>query len=295
MSAAALAACVAASSVAVAEANHEKDPPSDDVAFERPITRTDVYPTECGARAAEDVAAAKGLHAAAKWYFARERFAEAAEAWTESYRFDCTAHALLRNIAAALERLGDDRGAQHARGQYLARAPEPYATGAVRDYLEGSENSRALEPSPPMSARARTPAPVPMSEPVSGETSPSTEPPATAIYITLVAGGLSALAGATMLTVGRLQTLGSCPGAAVDCTRTEVREAEQGIALQHAGGVTTTLGVVAALSAGVALWVALDGPDDGEPAGGSAVGGASPRPSWRLGVRPTGFVVARPF
>jgi len=211
--------------------------------FTRPAVRPDIYPTQCGEREEADVEAAKGLHRAAKLHFSREHYAEALDAWTASYRFDCSAHSLLMNIATAYERLNDVVGARRALGQYLARAAEPYASGAVEKYrrLLAQPVLRRL-PDPVMPAETPTvPAPrVPLGP-----------------WVTLGVGAGVGLAGVALFTAGAVKTQQSCPDAASLCTRVEQQDAEAGIDFQHAGGALMVVGLTSMATAGVWAWTAL--------------------------------------
>lgn len=240
----------------------EQEPPSE-LSFDRPVVETDVYPAECAEREESDVEAAKGLHRAAKLYFARERYAEAVDAWTASHRFDCTAHRLLLNVASAYVRLGDVVGARKALAQYLARAPEPYEEGAVEKY-------QALL-AKPVPRRLAEPTPDPAEPEV-----PSPEVPLAA-WLTLGVGSAATVAGVALFAVGAVQTQQSCPEDPPSCTRVERTDAERGVTFQHAGGVMMALGVSSMAAAGLLTWIVLEAP------------AASPELSLHLG--PTGVVL----
>lgn len=229
-----------------------RDPAPEDAppepSFDRPVVETAVYPAECSEREEADIDAAKGLHRAAKLYFARERYADAVDAWTSSHRFDCTAHRLLLNIATAYERLGDVVGARAALAQYLARAPEPYAEGAIDKYealLQRHVPRRLVEPTP---------------EPGGPEVAASEVP--LSAWITLGAGAATTAAGVALFTVGAVQTQRSCPEDPSSCTRVERLDAEEGITFQHTGGVLMALGLTSMAVAGVLTWVAIEAPDN---------------------------------
>ncbi len=243
-----------------------KDPvpeePTSKPSFDRPVVETDVYPSECAEREESDIEAAKGLHRAAKLYFARERYAEAVDAWTASHRFDCTAHRLLLNIASAYERLGDVVGARKALGQYLARAPEPYQEGAIEKY------ERLLDK--PVPRRLADPIPDPTEPDV-----PSAEVPLAA-WITLGAGSAATVAGVALFAVGAVQTQQSCPDDPPSCTRVQRLDAERGVTFQHAGGVLMAIGLSSVAAAGILTWAVLEAPEE--------------RPQLALHIGPTGLV-----
>ena len=82
------------------------------------------YP-ECTAEPTEgDVAAAKGAFQAGQASFNEADYARAITYWEDAYRRDCTAHALLLNLARAYELGGDKEQAVEALQTYLARKPE---------------------------------------------------------------------------------------------------------------------------------------------------------------------------
>ncbi|HVY45832.1 MAG TPA: hypothetical protein VHB21_08135, partial [Minicystis sp.] len=54
-----------------------------------------------------DLDAAKGAHKAATEFNERGEYDKAIQYWRDAYNFDCTAHALLINIANAYEKKGD--------------------------------------------------------------------------------------------------------------------------------------------------------------------------------------------
>lgn len=224
----------------------EDDPP--EPRFDRPIVQTDLYPAECPEREDGDVEAAKGLHRAAKLYFSKERYAEAVEAWTESHRFDCTAHRLLLNIATAYERLGDVVGARTALAQYLARAPEPYDEGAIEKY----------------EALLQKPVPRRLPDPIPEPGDPVVPPPEVPLsaWITLGVGAAATVTGVALLTVGALQTERSCADDPLSCTRVERLDAEEGITFQHAGGALMALGLTSMAAAGLVTWIVLEAPEN---------------------------------
>ena len=65
------------------------------------------YPTCSRPPTAEDTKAAQGAHQAAKRLYDKESYETAIEAWLAAYELDCSAHALLINIARANEKQKD--------------------------------------------------------------------------------------------------------------------------------------------------------------------------------------------
>lgn len=106
---------VAATSVVAAPAGAQPAP-LDAVSRDYPACRAGAP-----APTVEDVAAAKGLHAAARRHFERGAFEAASRRWGEAYRLDCSAHRLLLNLARAEGRRGRKARAWALRALYVAR------------------------------------------------------------------------------------------------------------------------------------------------------------------------------
>lgn len=86
--------------------------------------QTRPYP-ECTAEPTEsDIAAAKGAFQAGQASFNEADYDRAITYWEDAYRRDCTAHALLLNLARAYELKGDKAQAVEALQTFLARKPE---------------------------------------------------------------------------------------------------------------------------------------------------------------------------
>jgi tetratricopeptide (TPR) repeat protein len=83
-----------------------------------------------------DVTAAKGAHKAAARFYERGAWDDAIRCWADAYSFDCTAHDLLVNIANALEKKGDRRGALATLEAYLEHKPNPEIAERVRKLRE---------------------------------------------------------------------------------------------------------------------------------------------------------------
>ncbi|HEY6722403.1 MAG TPA: tetratricopeptide repeat protein, partial [Polyangiaceae bacterium] len=88
------------------------------------MAQTRPYP-ECTAEPTEgDIAAAKGAFQAGQASFNEADYDRAITYWEDAYRRDCTAHALLLNLARAYELKGDKAQAVEALQTFLARKPE---------------------------------------------------------------------------------------------------------------------------------------------------------------------------
>lgn len=150
----------------------------------------------------DDVEAAKQSHLIATSRFNLQDWDKAIEFWRQAYGLDCTAHALLVNIANAYEKKGDKRSAVAALETYLTRA-----TGAP-DLVKINERvvdlKKELQPEPVASASASAPA---SSASASATETPPPPPPGPRPFgvtplVIAGAGTVLAIAGAIMIPAG---------------------------------------------------------------------------------------------
>src|SRR5688572_27310400 len=115
------------------------------------------YP-ECTAEPTEsDIAAAKGAFQAGQASFNEADYERAITYWEDAYRRDCTAHALLLNLARAYELDGDKRQAVEALQTFLARKPESPQKDQIERRIEVLNQQIAGEPvAAPPPAQAET-------------------------------------------------------------------------------------------------------------------------------------------
>lgn len=195
---------------------------------------------------AEDLAAAKGLHAAASVHLRDRAYRRAERDWLAAYRFDCTAHAILLNVAIARDRAGDGEGAIAALEAYLKREGDDEAVAGRVATLRrqgASPAARPPTPTPPWRVPA-PPAPPP--------------PPDESRFIVTVAGlsaaGAMLVTGATLIAVGadtRERAKDDCartPDACVDGSD----QGDRGDLMQQVGGAFLGVGLLG--GAGVLLW-----------------------------------------
>lgn len=91
------------------------------------------YPTCARLPTDAERAAARGAFVAGRVAFGERDWATALAYWNDAYRRDCTAHALLLDVARAHELLGDAARADEALATFLARRPDdPLADEARR-------------------------------------------------------------------------------------------------------------------------------------------------------------------
>jgi hypothetical protein len=149
----------------------------------------------------DDVEAAKSSHKIAASRFDLQDWDKAIEFWRQAYGLDCTAHALLVNIANAYEKKGDKRNAIVALETYLVRA-----TGApdlVRVNERVVDLKRGLEPLPTATATVTatvTAAPTPTTTATAPP--PGVRPYGALPFVIAGIGGALAVAGAIMVPAG---------------------------------------------------------------------------------------------
>lgn len=149
---------------------------------------------------ADDVEAAKQSHTIAASRFNLQDWDKAIEFWRQAYGLDCTAHALLVNIANAYEKKGDKRNAVVALETYLVRA-----TGAP-DLVKVNERvvdlKKNLEPLPAVTATATATAVVTATATTIAPPPPLPRPYGSIPLVVAGVGGALAIAGAIMIPVG---------------------------------------------------------------------------------------------
>lgn len=178
------------------------------------------YPVCKSQPTASDRKGAKGAFAAGEASFKEGDYATAIVYWHDAYRRDCTAHALLRNLATAYELLGDRAAAIHALETYLARNPKDPEAPAIQRRIDnlkeqlaatspqtatsapGEPESSTLIPKPsPVTAQ-----PIQQVEPVEPA---EPEPQATAgsrsvwPWVTVGVGGAATIGGTVVYFVGK--------------------------------------------------------------------------------------------
>lgn len=239
--------------------------------------QTRPYP-ECTAEPTEsDVAAAKGAFQAGQASFNEADYERAITYWEDAYRRDCTAHALLLNLARAYELGGDKRQAVEALQTYLARKPESPQKDQINRRIEvlnqqidKEEAAAAAAPPPePTPAPETTPAPQPTSPPPA----PAPAPKASDNFWVgpAIVGGVGVLAAGTGVVVHAIgdadedAAAEQCP-ARVYCSREVEEQGNSGIFKQKLG-VGMMIGGAAAVG-GALAWFLLAQPEPAStPAG----------------------------
>jgi tetratricopeptide (TPR) repeat protein len=183
----------------------------------------------CPAPSEADTEAAKTAFREGQAAFSEGAYSHAVELWKEAYDLDCSAHALLLNLAMAQELLGRPEDAARTLELFNRRVPEsPYAEPnrkrieRLRRLWVEQSRARARE-------RHERPAPPPPR--------PAPPPPLDTNVVALAiaaGGGLMALAGGALYIEGRAaaasasercgESPGSCPDAAAVIAGERARE-----------------------------------------------------------------------
>lgn len=160
---------------------------------------TKTYP-ECNRVPTEsEVNAAKGAYQAGTASFEEADYARAIDYWEDAYRRDCTADALLLNLARAYELYGRKRQAVVALETYLQREPNTPQKDQIsrrievlKKQIEEAPTAAPAEPASPQPTTQPQPAPTGDPAPAANETTDTT-PGKRSIVPLIVAGGGAAV------------------------------------------------------------------------------------------------------
>src|SRR5262245_55933829 len=103
--------------------------------------------------------AAKGAFAAGQGSFNEADYATAITYWRDAYRRDCTAHALLLNLARAYELKGERSEAVNSLETYLQRKPDASDADQIRRRIDNLKTQMAAAAPPPTAAPVAQPMP----------------------------------------------------------------------------------------------------------------------------------------
>ncbi len=117
------------------------------------------YPACTTAPTEADRKAAKGAFDAGQGSFNEADYATAITYWRDAYRRDCTAHALLLNLARAYELKGDRAEAINSLETYLQRKPDVPDADQIRRRIDNLKAQMAAAAPPPTAAPASQPLP----------------------------------------------------------------------------------------------------------------------------------------
>jgi len=222
-----------------------------------------------------DRKAAQGAFAAGQGSFNEADYPTAITYWRDAYRRDCSAHALLLNLARAFELKGDRTEAVNALETYLQRKPDAADADQIRRRIENlkvqiTAAEKTAAPAPPPAAAVPAPAPAPSAPapssapppPDTAETSHSRSPMP---LIVAGGGGVLAVVGAIVF-AGGASKVKEAEDACPTRERCPVEVADQGNTgrkQETMGGVLVGVGVAAA--GGGLLWYFLSAPSDDTP------------------------------
>ncbi len=228
--------------------------------------------------------AAQGAFAAGNGSFNEADYKTAIMYWRDAYRRDCTAHALLLNLARAYELHGDKRAAIVALRTYLERNPDPASRPQIERRIENLEaqlkstQSQAMAPMPDAGSAAQpaaSVAPMTPSQPSvdgSGERTANVQPGSASDktsdqhrsvmpWIAVGAGGLLTIVGAIVYAGGSSKVSdaeGACP-LRKECAPDVTDDGNSGRSQMTIGGVLAGVGV-AALAGGLVWNFAFNDP-----------------------------------
>jgi hypothetical protein len=122
-----------------------------------------------------DRKAAKGAFDAGNGSFNEADYATAITYWRDAYRRDCTAHALLLNLARAYELKGDRAEAVNALETYLQRKPDDPTADQIQRRIQNLKSQ--MTAAPPTAPVAPAPVPTSTAAPAASVPPPSLPPP----------------------------------------------------------------------------------------------------------------------
>ena len=204
---------------------------------------------------AKDPEAARVAFRAGQTAFSEGGYARAVELWDQAYRDDCTAHALLLNLAMAQELLGRPDDAIHTLTLFNRRSPNsPYVEANTRriDRLQRTTADERRE-----RARRERAAWAPVERPKPAEEGLGRTVP----LIVGVAGATVAVVGGAIFLEGRMSAASAdetCGPSRQQCAGVDgVVAGERARARAEVGGWMAGAGLVTA--AGGAAWYLLSG------------------------------------
>ena len=242
------------------------------VSAEAASAQTRPYP-ECTSEPTEsDVAAAKGAFQAGQASFNEADYERAITYWEDAYRRDCTAHALLLNLARAYELSGDKRQAVEALQTYLARKPESPQKDQINRRIEVLNQQIDKEATAVAAAPPPEPAPAPQAAPMPKPPAPQPAPeptpePSDSFWVgPAIVGGAGVIAAGTGVVVHAIgdadedAAAEKCPER-VGCSLEVEEQGNDGIFKQKLG-VGLMIGGTAAVG-GALAWFLLAQPGSG--------------------------------
>jgi len=254
---------------------------------------THLYP-ECEGEPSDNaVKGAKGAFQAGQVAFEEGDYARAITYWEDAYRRDCTAHAMLLNLARVYELAERKQQAVVALETYLARDPESKRRDQITRRIEvlrekiRTDERAEQEPEPETDADAG-PATAPPPPPVQVQPEPEPEPqsggsrPIVPLVVAIGGGAIAATGGVLyVIASGDVSEWESvCGGDREDCPNDSDRdEANAARDRQILWGTVSIAGL--AIGAGGLVWYLLSPPKPAQSASaGQAERGPVVLPAW---------------
>jgi len=234
---------------------------------------TKQYP-ECAHQPSDsDIAAAKGAFQAGQVSFNEADYERAITYWEDAYRRDCTAHAMLLNLARAYELNGNPRQAVVSLETYLTRNPSSPQRDQINRRIEVLNQKIASMPPP--------------AENPTGTVDPGTPPPPTTAtgvppdepatgkkpilpLIVAGAGGVIAIVGGVMYldaTADFNEAEDACP-THQNCAPGVEEQGDSAVSRQRVSAIVGVAGL--AIAAGGLIWYFASPPEGGATAQPSA-------------------------
>jgi hypothetical protein len=222
-----------------------------------------------------DRKAAQGAFAAGQGSFNESDYSTAITYWRDAYRRDCSAHALLLNLARAYELKVDRAEAVNALETYLQRKPDAADADQIRRRIENLKSQMTAAEKPvvatalPAVSSAVPPPPAattpPAAPPLVAEAAESGHSRSPVPLIVAGGGGVLAIVGAVVLAGGASKVQDAedrCP-THKGCPADVAEDGNAGRRQQTTGGVLIGVGVAAA--GGGLLWYFLLSPSSDPP------------------------------
>jgi hypothetical protein len=171
------------------------------------------YPPCTATPTVADQKGARGAFEAGQASYAEADYGTAVTYWRDAYRRDCTAHAMLLNLARAYEAKGDRAEAVNALETYLQRKPDDPNADQTQRRIQNLKAQMPAAAAAPAPAPAPAPMPLPVAaqpmQPAAAPSAPAEPPPAPSgkkpigPIIVASAGGVVAIVGAVVILGGK--------------------------------------------------------------------------------------------
>lgn len=211
----------------------------------------------CANPSPTDTEAAKNAYRSGQTAFSEGDYERAATLWSDAYEHDCTAHALLLNLATAYELLGRPDRAVDALRRFDDRVPDS-------PYIEAnSKRMERLQRIPVQRPRARREAEVPCPVPAATPTHESGSGEVQIPLALAVGGGAAALLGGALYVQARYAEASAadrCGSSSGQCTNlNSVIDGERARSRAQTSGWVSGTGLVT-LATGLVWYFVTPGP-----------------------------------